>query len=85
MSRSYHRINIIYGITVLADKNLPCFTGIPIVQLVAGPRVATSTDEGFAVALTDSGDVYSWGKGYKGRLGHSMQCYRNMSVPSLLS
>ena len=44
--------------------------GIPIVQLVAGCRVSTSTDEGFALALSDSGDVYSWGKGYKGRLGH---------------
>lgn len=40
-------------------------------QLVAGSRVSTSTDEGFALALSDSGDVYSWGKGYKGRLGHS--------------
>ena len=47
------------------------FAGIPIVQLVAGSRVSTSTDEGFALALSDSGDVYSWGKGYKGRLGHS--------------
>lgn len=47
------------------------FAGIPVVQLVAGSRVSTSTDEGFALALSDSGDVYSWGKGYKGRLGHS--------------
>lgn len=46
-------------------------SGIPVVQLVAGSRVSTSTDEGFALALSDSGDVYSWGKGYKGRLGHS--------------
>ena len=33
--------------------------------------MSTSTDEGFALALSDSGDVYSWGKGYKGRLGHT--------------
>ena len=40
--------------------------GIPVIQVVAGPRVSTSTDEGFALALTDTGMVYSWGKGYKG-------------------
>lgn len=39
-------------------------------SVVAGPRVSTTTDEGFALALTETGDVYSWGKGYKGRLGH---------------
>ena len=59
----------------------PC-AGIPIVQLVAGPRVSTSTDEGFALALTETGDVYSWGKGYKGRLGH--QGNDNLRAPKLV-
>ena len=40
-----------------------------MIQVVAGPRVSTSTDEGFALALTDTGVVYSWGKGYKGECG----------------
>jgi len=44
-------------------------SGIPVIQVVAGPRVSTSTDEGFALALTDTGVVYSWGKGYKGECG----------------
>ena len=39
-------------------------------EVVAGVRVTTATEEGFAVALTDTGDVYSWGKSYRGRLGH---------------
>ena len=30
--------------------------------------MSTSTDEGFALALTDTGVVYSWGKGYKGEV-----------------
>ena len=34
-------------------------------------RVTTATEEGYAIALTDAGDVYSWGKSYRGRLGHS--------------
>ena len=55
----------------LSSGSFLWFAGIPVVQLVAGSRVSTSTDEGFALALSDSGDVYSWGKGYKGRLGHS--------------
>lgn len=43
--------------------------GIRVVQVVAGPRFLTSTDEGYALALTDTGEVYSWGKSTKGRLG----------------
>ena len=45
--------------------------GIRVVQVVAGPRMSLSCNDGFALALTDSGDVYSWGKGSKGRLGHN--------------
>ena len=47
-----------------------CSTGIHIVEVVAGVRVTTATEEGFAIALTNTGDVYSWGKSYRGRLGH---------------
>ena len=39
-------------------------------EVVAGVRVTTATEEGFAIALTNTGDVYSWGKSYRGRLGH---------------
>jgi alpha-tubulin suppressor-like RCC1 family protein len=42
-----------------------------VIQVVAGPRVASATDEGFALALTDAGEVYGWGKSSKGRLGLS--------------
>lgn len=38
-------------------------------QVVAGPRIGTSANEGFALALTDQGDVYSWGRATDGRLG----------------
>ncbi len=51
-------------------------------QLVAGPRISTTTDEGFAIALTETGNVYSWGKGYKGRLGH--QGSDNVRSPKLI-
>ena len=54
------------GVRLLFKDYESCSLGIPVVQVVAGPRVSTSTDEGFALALTDAGDVYSWGKGYKG-------------------
>ncbi len=40
-----------------------------VVQVVAGPRT-NSSEDGFALALTDQGSVYSWGKNIKGRLGH---------------
>ena len=53
-----------------------------MVHIIAGPRVSTSTDEGFALALTDTGDVYSWGKGYKGRLGHHLS--ENVRSPKLV-
>ena len=42
-------------------------SGIPVIQVVAGPCVSTSTD-GFALALTDTGVVYSWGRGYRGEV-----------------
>ena len=51
-------------------------------QLVAGSRVSPSTDDGFALVLSDSGDVYSWGKGYKGRLGHSSS--ENIRSPKMV-
>ncbi len=65
------RINESHGITGVGLMNCVVilsffFTGIPIVQLVAGPRVSSSTDEGFALALTNTGDVYSWGKAHRG-------------------
>lgn len=40
-------------------------------QLVAGPRISHTGSNAFALALTSTGDVYSWGKGYRGRLGHN--------------
>ncbi|XP_064390094.1 probable E3 ubiquitin-protein ligase HERC1 isoform X2 [Halichondria panicea] len=63
-------------------RNISALQGIPIVQLVAGPRISTTTDEGFAIALTETGNVYSWGKGYKGRLGH--QGSDNVRSPKLI-
>ena len=57
-------------------------TGIPIVQLVAGSRISTSTDEGFALVLSDVGDVYSWGEGYIGRLGHAST--ENVHLPKMI-
>ncbi len=57
-------------------------TGIPVVHVVAGPRVSSYSEEGFALALTHSGDVYSWGKGYKGRLGHPIA--ENVRTPKLV-
>lgn len=53
-----------------------------MLQVVAGPRVSTSSEEGFALALTHYGDVYSWGKGYKGRLGHPTS--ENVRTPKLV-
>lgn len=58
------------------------YVGIPVVHVVAGPRVSTYTEEGFALALTHFGDVYSWGKGYKGRLGHSTA--ENIRTPKII-
>ena len=48
-----------------------CLIGVRVVQVVAGPRVLSAYDDGFALALTDQGEVYSWGKSSKGRLGHT--------------
>ena len=53
-----------------------------MIHIVAGPRVSTSTDEGFALALTNTGDVYSWGKGYKGRLGNRLA--ENVRSPKII-
>ena len=53
-----------------------------MVQVVAGPRISTYSEEGFALALTHSGDIYSWGKGYKGRLGHLLA--ENTRSPKLV-
>lgn len=50
--------------------------------MVAGPRVSTYTEEGFALALTHTGIVYSWGKSYKGRLGHST--VENVRSPKII-
>ncbi len=58
------------------------YSGIPVIHVVAGPRVSVSTDDGFALALTDTGDVYSWGKGYKGRLGHRFP--ENVRSPKII-
>ncbi len=49
---------------------------------MAGPCTSLSTDEGFALALTETGTVYSWGKDIKGRLGH--QGSDNRRVPKLV-
>lgn len=51
--------------------------------MVAGPRVNVNTDEGYALALTDRGEVYSWGKGTKYRLGHTEDS-NNMKTPKLI-
>ena len=50
--------------------------------MVAGPRTTASTDEGYALALTDTGDVYGWGKATKGRLGLSTS--DNVKAPKLI-
>ena len=51
-------------------------------EVVAGIRVTTATEEGFALALTNTGDVYSWGKSYRGRLGHPTA--DNQRTPKLI-
>ena len=51
-------------------------------EVVAGVRVTTATEEGYTIAITDSGDVYSWGKSYRGRLGH--QNADNQHTPKLV-
>ena len=38
-----------------------------MVHVVAGPRVSAPIDEGFALALTNMGEVYSWGRGFGGK------------------
>lgn len=53
-----------------------------MLHIVAGPRITANSDEGFALALTQYGDVYSWGKGYKGRLGHPTS--ENVRTPKLI-
>lgn len=57
-------------------------TGVRVVQVVAGSKSSASSNDGYALALTDSGDVYSWGKGYNGRLGHKDNS--NYNTPKLV-
>ena len=40
-----------------------------MVQVVAGPRFS-GFGSGYGLALSSTGQVYSWGKGVHGRLGH---------------
>ena len=53
-----------------------------MIQLVAGSKSSASSNDGYALALTDTGDVYSWGKGYNGRLGHKDSS--NYSSPKII-
>ena len=48
-----------------------CTVGLHVVQVVAGPRFSTSPNEGFALALVRTGEVYCWGRSINGRLGIS--------------
>lgn len=57
-------------------------TGVRVVQVVAGSKSSASSNDGYALALTDNGDVYSWGKGYNGRLGHKDSS--NYNTPKLV-
>ena len=50
--------------------------------MVAGSKSTASSNDGYALALTDHGDVYSWGKGYNGRLGHKDSS--NYNTPKLV-
>lgn len=50
--------------------------------MVAGSKSSASSNDGYALALTDNGDVYSWGKGYNGRLGHKDSS--NYNTPKLV-
>ena len=50
--------------------------------MVAGPRIGVTTDEGYALALSEEGEVYSWGRGSKGRLGHNNN--DNVKSPKLI-
>lgn len=59
-----------------------CCPGVRVVQVVAGSKSSSSSNDGYALALTDNGDVYSWGKGYNGRLGHKDST--NYSTPKLV-
>ena len=66
------RSSIHLFISQLTDITLTStHSGIRITQVVAGPRFNASTDDGFALALTDQGEVYSWGKSTRGRLGQA--------------
>lgn len=56
--------------------------GVRVIQLVAGSKSSASSNDGYALALTDTGDVYSWGKGYNGRLGHKDS--GNYSSPKII-
>lgn len=53
-----------------------------MIQVVAGSKSSASSNDGYALALTDNGDVYSWGKGYNGRLGHRDSS--NYNTPKLV-
>ena len=36
------------------------------------------------VAVTDGGKLWSWGRGYRGRLGHEVECERNRLTPVMV-
>ncbi|CAI8021126.1 Probable E3 ubiquitin-protein ligase HERC1 [Geodia barretti] len=67
---SYGRLGHSHSDNARLLNNVESLQGIHIVEVVAGVRVTTATEEGFAIALTNTGDVYSWGQSYRGRLGH---------------
>ena len=83
-AKLYHAFKVtVAGQCDKDDKAIVKFLtlGLRVVQLVAGPRT-NAHDDGFAFALTDQGNVYSWGKQTKGRLGHSTS--ENIRAPRII-
>ncbi|MET3290435.1 UNVERIFIED_CONTAM: uncharacterized protein YjdB/alpha-tubulin suppressor-like RCC1 family protein [Brevibacillus sp. OAP136] len=69
--------NLANGTKVLTPVEIPVFADKNVVQLAAG--------DGFSVALTASGDVYTWGRNDQGQLGLGNTTQTNVpkKVPGL--
>ena len=76
---SNHLCNLYTELTVITAC---AALGVRVIQVVAGSKSSASSNDGYALALTDGGDVYSWGKGYNGRLGHRDSS--NYNTPKLV-
>lgn len=55
----------------------------PLDPLPGGPLIDIACGDHFTLALTQAGDVYSWGHGAGGRLGHGEE--ESASAPRLVN